>query len=669
MITALISSGNEAWAGRVRSVLADGGTVLDVDPRELAAAVPASVSVDLACFEIQHLTDRATALVALFRSLHPESRVVCLAPEEVVQRARAEGALDPDFWVIMPAGDLQLATQVEAVVAAVAAGRNAPLGVPGLAAALERGTAAAVISDTSHGSVPESVLYRTIGRMTGSWDLAQLLGAYCDAVHELAQCVSYCLLWQAPGADRFALARSQGLPPVVEEVFRPGPDDPLPTWLQRHRGIITRDALVLAPEGAGALRQLELCGGVLAFPLFSQAVLRGFMVVGPKAIGSPYLASEAETLFMLSANAAAAARQVELHRELENRNNYIDQVLSAMESGVLTADLDGRLCVCNPYASRVLRLPAGPVTGRSLRELPAPLGDYLYAGLRHGEERTREEVVVFGGQVFLRVSTRCLGTPPDAPIGSVLLLEDVTAERALAEERRKVERSDIISQVMARFAHEIKNPLATIHTFAELLPERAQDPEFRQFWSDHVKRDVTRLDDLVAKLVSLSEPPAAHLEAVEIADLLRLATERVAALDDTGAACVEARVARGLPTVRVDTDVMVPAIAHLLRYGQGPDHQNVTVEAQLESASAGRQAVTILVRAHHGTPRGDPPHQLLDPSYVLDHPEIDLGPSASQRLIESQGGGLTADVEDDDIVFRIALAPAAGTDTAALAKE
>ena len=660
MITAVLLSGQGEWVGRLRGALRKHAAVLELSPEMVPSSALGSLPVDLVVVEAEYLTDGVISAMAQMRAAHPESVTVCVSAEDAAERVEAEGTLTPDFWIIVPTTDLQLRTQIEMVVTFVDSARQRTGGAFPATPASVYPAGPATLAPASVGPVsrPESALYRMIGRMTGSVDTDYLLSTYCDAVHEMTQCVSYCLLWQHPGDNEFRIARSQGLSPMLQEVCRLSPTDPLPVWLQRGRGIASRDALMEMVDGGTVLRELDMCGGVLAVPLFCEGILRGIMAIGPKAIGTPYLVSEAEALFVLSANMATAVRQAELHQELQSRNRYIDQVLSSMESGLVTIGADKKIRVCNPYAARVLRLTKENVVGCELRTLPAPLGDYLYSCLAYDEERSREVLSVWGGQVTLRVSTRRLTDHTGAVMGSMMLLEDITAERELAEERRNVERNEIIHQVVARFAHELKNPLATIHTFAELLPTRVDDPEFQQYWSEYVRRDVHRLDDLVAKLVSLSEQPASNRQIVDLEELVRLAIARLALLDDAAPACIVSTLEVGLPSVHVDTNVMAAALSHLLRHGLGRRRKPVVVNAEVDGDPSSAQPISLYIRASDENADIDEPQRLLDPSYVLEHPDIDLGPSASQRLIESQGGTLEAYHEGGEIVFRISLSPA-----------
>ncbi len=54
-------------------------------------------------------------------------------------------------------------------------------------------------------------------------------------------------------------------------------------------------------------------------------------------------------------------------------------------------------------------------------------------------------------------------------------------------------------------AHEIKNPLVAISTFAHLLPDKYEDPEFRQEFSRLVNQDVHRINELLENLLEFAQ--------------------------------------------------------------------------------------------------------------------------------------------------------------------
>jgi signal transduction histidine kinase len=92
---------------------------------------------------------------------------------------------------------------------------------------------------------------------------------------------------------------------------------------------------------------------------------------------------------------------------------------------------------------------------------------------------------------------------------------------ALAEaEKRRAERLVSFGALARGLAHEIKNPLVAIRAFAELLPERSDDEEFRESFAKIVLQEIGRIDQLVARLRGLAAPPTPRFSAVDLPQLL-----------------------------------------------------------------------------------------------------------------------------------------------------
>jgi signal transduction histidine kinase len=92
----------------------------------------------------------------------------------------------------------------------------------------------------------------------------------------------------------------------------------------------------------------------------------------------------------------------------------------------------------------------------------------------------------------------------------------------LAEaEKRRAERLVSFGAVARELAHEIKNPLVAIRTFAELLPERSDDRDFRESFGKIVLQEIARIDQLVARLRSFAAPPIPRFLPLDLPQLLR----------------------------------------------------------------------------------------------------------------------------------------------------
>jgi len=127
--------------------------------------------------------------------------------------------------------------------------------------------------------------------------------------------------------------------------------------------------------------------------------------------------------------------------------------------------------------------------------------------------------------------------------GAGVVFRDLSTEDALHRAQQEAERLGFIRAISAGMAHEIRNPLTAIRTFAELAPYRLDDPEFRESFLRVALSEVTRLDELVSQFMTLARPASVAREPL---DICRLADKVVEALSATAEAH-EVRVATCQP--------------------------------------------------------------------------------------------------------------------------
>lgn len=77
-----------------------------------------------------------------------------------------------------------------------------------------------------------------------------------------------------------------------------------------------------------------------------------------------------------------------------------------------------------------------------------------------------------------------------------------------------------VSTLAAGMAHEIKNPLTSIRTFAEFLPRKYDDPEFRQKFSNLVVDEVDRVNSIIQQLLDFSKPRELDIQPVDVGGVI-----------------------------------------------------------------------------------------------------------------------------------------------------
>jgi len=91
------------------------------------------------------------------------------------------------------------------------------------------------------------------------------------------------------------------------------------------------------------------------------------------------------------------------------------------------------------------------------------------------------------------------------------LLKTISNQTAIAlknvrlyQEKVNSEKLASLGMMSGTFAHEIRNPLTSLKTFAQLMPEKYNDPEFRDTFSRIVISDIQKIDGLISDLLDFS---------------------------------------------------------------------------------------------------------------------------------------------------------------------
>ncbi|MCX5750623.1 MAG: cache domain-containing protein, partial [Candidatus Saganbacteria bacterium] len=73
-----------------------------------------------------------------------------------------------------------------------------------------------------------------------------------------------------------------------------------------------------------------------------------------------------------------------------------------------------------------------------------------------------------------------------------------------------------LGTMAAGMAHEIKNPLVSLRTFTQLLPQKWQDPEYREKFSAIVPQEIERINKIAESLLKFGRPIKPELTKVEV---------------------------------------------------------------------------------------------------------------------------------------------------------
>ncbi len=255
----------------------------------------------------------------------------------------------------------------------------------------------------------------------------------------------------------------------------------------------------------------------LVLPLLSDDAVIGAIAIGPKLSGDPYYPQDLDLLATLANQAGIAVKNAQLYAEVVLANEYVENIVATINSGVVAVNAAGRVTLFNRAAEQLTGLTADAVRLESTPALPACLGEPLARTVADGRAITYPEIALPGGATTRPVI--CTVSPLRDTAGSILggvaVFSDLTPLKELEIERRRAEKLEYFKSLASSFAHEIKNPLVSIKTFVQLVPHRLEDRRWLEEFSRIVHREIERLERLLQRLVTLgraSERPQGLLD-------------------------------------------------------------------------------------------------------------------------------------------------------------
>lgn len=366
----------------------------------------------------------------------------------------------------------------------------------------------------------QRTLHEATATMATLLDLSSLLNYLADVITDITRCESIRLYTlNSQGGFDNPIARS------TDSLLEPLPLDatsPVLPLLSPSRGPVLRDDLLASHASSDALHFLSASNASLLLPIFSDRGLAALLVLGSKRSGDPYFAEDIQLLSTLAGQASVALKNAQLYREVVHINRYIENILATMESGVIAVDPLGHITLFNRAAAKMLA--ASPIDDRrSLDALPWALQRELHATLIDGLSRLHIESVLLdqdGRDIPIAASTTPFRDQDSAIIGAVIVFNDLSHLKELESANHRAQRLASVAALASGVAHEIKNPLVAIRTFAELLPDRFSDSDFRDSFSQVAIREIERIDLLVARLRDLALPATRPFRPLNILEPL-----------------------------------------------------------------------------------------------------------------------------------------------------
>ncbi len=299
-------------------------------------------------------------------------------------------------------------------------------------------------------------------------------------------------------------------------------DHPLIALLKAHPSIICRGNLSHIDDRATRRKveqELVFLGAEVIIPIFAQGDVTAFLFLGPRLIGKPYAQQDLEDLIVVSDHISTTLENALLYEEVAVQRLLATTLLQTIPSGIVAINRDGTIRWFNDAASHILDQVVDQVIDKPVEVLGSSLTDVLRRTTGSDLPVIEKEWTEPATGRTLKVESRKL-LNNDECVGAVAIIRDRTNEIWLDEKNMRAERSAFWAELAAAMSHEIRNPLVAINTFAQLLPERYDDEEFRNQFSIRVQSEVQRLNNIITQINEYGDPPDLEFQSVRMRDVL-----------------------------------------------------------------------------------------------------------------------------------------------------
>jgi PAS domain S-box-containing protein len=503
-----------------------------------------------------------------------------------------------------------------------------------------------------------SLAAEILSSVTTLHDLLQRFGGtIADAVG--AERISILL----PGRDgyttRFAFSRSE----EPQADYQLPLDGAVANYLKAHREPAVLDELHRVrqtPEVLGLVNRMRGLRIAVAMGIFSREHLAGIMLLGPRTSGRIYGSVEQNALQVLCGQLAVAIDNAQLFTEMQNAKIYNETLLENLTTGVIAAGIDERITVFNNEAGQITKIDAKDVLDRSIDHLTPPLSEALRATLRTGQGQENSELSLgaAGEELTVRTSTSIFHGQAGQALGALMVLTDITALKRLELQIRRSDRLASLGTLSAGMAHEIKNPLVSIKTFAQLLPERYQDSDFRETFSNLIGHEIDRIDSLVNQLLRFARPTKPHLQLKHVHEILDksllLVGHRLYQKDIKLSRSWTANV----DTIRADADQLEQVFLNFFINAMDAmkNGGELSVSTQIrtneewvspvtQSNGEGHEVIRITVRDNGVGIRPEDLSHVFDPFFTTKDYGTGLGLSVVHGIVQEHGGQIEVESE------------------------
>ncbi|MEQ8173955.1 MAG: ATP-binding protein [Syntrophomonadaceae bacterium] len=212
-----------------------------------------------------------------------------------------------------------------------------------------------------------------------------------------------------------------------------------------------------------------------------------------------------------------------LHRiannEVRDQKEWFRVTLSSIGDAVITTDTHSIVTFMNPVAEDITGYTREEALGKPIAQVFRIFNEITLAPAQIPVDRVIKEGFIIGlanhtGLVTKNGETRSIADSAApirndsvAIIGVVMVFRDITETKQMEEQMARLDKLNVVGQMAAGIAHEIRNPMTTVHGFLQLLKINSDFVKYEDYF-DVMINELDRANSIISGFLSLAKERA-----------------------------------------------------------------------------------------------------------------------------------------------------------------